>query len=95
MNLWPLGWCGLVFALSTGWTKDKAKGVYVERFFSSFPTQNLILQHKDFDAAFAPLQKKLFAIKAKLDLENEPQPNLLGKKTQLQRLQVHYNNAWP
>ena len=57
--------------------------------------QNLILQHKDFDAAFAPLQKKLFAIKAKLDLENEPQPNLLGKKTQLQRLQVHYNNAWP
>uniref|UniRef100_A0A8V0Z0L1 Nesprin-3 n=1 Tax=Gallus gallus TaxID=9031 RepID=A0A8V0Z0L1_CHICK len=50
--------------------------------------QNLILQHKDFDAAFAPLQKKLFAIKAKLDLENEPQPNLLGKKTQLQRLQM-------
>ncbi|XP_021257297.1 nesprin-3 isoform X2 [Numida meleagris] len=50
--------------------------------------QNLILQHKDFDAAFARLQKKLFAIKAKLDLENEPQPNLLGKKTQLQRLQM-------
>ncbi|XP_015720815.1 nesprin-3 isoform X2 [Coturnix japonica] len=50
--------------------------------------QNLILQHKDFDAAFTPLQKKLFAIKAKLDLENEPQPNLLGKKTQLQRLQM-------
>ncbi|NXJ14591.1 SYNE3 protein, partial [Odontophorus gujanensis] len=50
--------------------------------------QNLMLQHKDFDAAFAPLQKKLFAIKAKLDLENEPQPNLLGKKTQLQRLQM-------
>ncbi|NXK45744.1 SYNE3 protein, partial [Chauna torquata] len=50
--------------------------------------QNLILQHKDFDAGFAPLQKKLSAIKAKLDLENEPQPNLLGKKTQLQRLQM-------
>ncbi|XP_048805893.1 nesprin-3 isoform X3 [Lagopus muta] len=50
--------------------------------------QNLILQHKDFDAAFAPLQKKLFAIKSKLDLENEPQPNLLGKKTQLQRFQM-------
>uniref|UniRef100_A0A8B9EDT5 Nesprin-3 n=2 Tax=Anser cygnoides TaxID=8845 RepID=A0A8B9EDT5_ANSCY len=50
--------------------------------------QNLILQHKDFDAGFAPLQKKLSAIKAKLDLENEPQTNLLGKKTQLQRLQM-------
>ncbi|NWI08791.1 SYNE3 protein, partial [Crypturellus soui] len=50
--------------------------------------QNLIMQHKDFDAAFAPLQKKLSAIKAKVDLENEPQPDLLGKKTQLQRLQM-------
>ncbi|XP_025963462.2 nesprin-3 isoform X2 [Dromaius novaehollandiae] len=50
--------------------------------------QNLILQHKDFDAGFAPLQKKLSAIKAKIDLENEPQPELLGKKTQLQRLQM-------
>ncbi|XP_066044842.1 nesprin-3 isoform X2 [Chamaea fasciata] len=50
--------------------------------------QNLVLQHKNFDAAFAPLQKKLSAIKAKLDLEKEPQPDLLGKKTQLQRLQM-------
>ncbi|XP_062432222.1 nesprin-3 isoform X2 [Rhea pennata] len=50
--------------------------------------QNLILQHKDFDAGFAPLQKKLSAIKAKVDLENEPQPDLLSKKTQLQRLQM-------
>ncbi|NXA46228.1 SYNE3 protein, partial [Nothocercus julius] len=50
--------------------------------------QNLISQHKDFDAGFAPLQKKLSAIKAKIDLENEPQPDLLGKKTQLQRLQM-------
>ncbi|NWS51492.1 SYNE3 protein, partial [Chunga burmeisteri] len=50
--------------------------------------QNLISQHKDFDAGFAPLQKKLSAIKAKLDLEKEPQPDLLGKKTQLQRLQI-------
>ncbi|NXT12209.1 SYNE3 protein, partial [Prunella fulvescens] len=50
--------------------------------------QNLILQHKNFDAGFAPLQKKLSAIKAKLDLEKEPQPDLLGKKTQLQRLQM-------
>ncbi|NXP82810.1 SYNE3 protein, partial [Ramphastos sulfuratus] len=50
--------------------------------------QNLILQHKDFDAGFAALQKKLSAIKAKLDLEKEPQTDLLGRKTQLQRLQV-------
>uniref|UniRef100_A0A803V029 Nesprin-3 n=1 Tax=Ficedula albicollis TaxID=59894 RepID=A0A803V029_FICAL len=50
--------------------------------------QNLVLQHKNFDAGFAPLQKKLSAIKAKLDLEKEPQPDLLGKKTQLQRLQM-------
>ncbi|XP_068004955.1 nesprin-3 isoform X2 [Melanerpes formicivorus] len=50
--------------------------------------QNLILQHKDFDAGFAPLQKKLSSIKAKLDLEKEPRPDLLGRKTQLQRLQM-------
>ncbi|NXJ61844.1 SYNE3 protein, partial [Rostratula benghalensis] len=50
--------------------------------------QNLISQHKDFDAGFAPLQKKLSAIKAKLDLEKEMQPDFLGKKTQLQRLQM-------
>ncbi|NWX27256.1 SYNE3 protein, partial [Notiomystis cincta] len=50
--------------------------------------QNLISQHENFDAGFAPLQKKFSAIKAKLDLEKEPRPDLLGKKTQLQRLQM-------
>ncbi|XP_026704824.1 nesprin-3 isoform X1 [Athene cunicularia] len=55
---------------------------------SKSKVQNLISQHKDFDAGFAPLQKKLSAIKAKLDLEKEPRPDLLGKKTQLQRLQI-------
>ncbi|NXF90357.1 SYNE3 protein, partial [Eubucco bourcierii] len=50
--------------------------------------QNLILQHKDFDAGFAALQKKLSVIKAKLDLEKEPRTDLLGRKTQLQRLQM-------
>ncbi|NWS72515.1 SYNE3 protein, partial [Crotophaga sulcirostris] len=50
--------------------------------------ENLISQHKDFNARFTPLQKKLSAIKAKLDLEKEPRPDLLGKKTQLQRLQM-------
>lgn len=50
--------------------------------------QNLISQHEDFDVDFAPLQMKLSAIKAKLDLQHEQQPDLLGKKTQLQRLQM-------
>ncbi|NXK80872.1 SYNE3 protein, partial [Amazona guildingii] len=50
--------------------------------------ENLLLQHKHFDAGFAPLQKKLSAIRAKLDLEKELKPDLLGKKTQLQRLQM-------
>ncbi|XP_039389788.1 nesprin-3 isoform X1 [Mauremys reevesii] len=50
--------------------------------------QNLVTQHKDFDAGFVPLQKKLSAIRAKVDLENEPQPDLLGKETRLQRLQM-------
>ncbi|XP_030340879.1 nesprin-3 isoform X2 [Strigops habroptila] len=44
------------------------------------------IQH--FDDGFAPLQKKLSAIRAKLDLEKELKPDLLGKKTQLQRLQM-------
>ncbi|KAM9555740.1 nesprin-3 isoform 5-T6 [Guaruba guarouba] len=44
------------------------------------------IQH--FDAGFAPLQKKLSAIRAKLDLEKELKPDILGKKTQLQRLQM-------
>uniref|UniRef100_A0A8D0EQG3 Spectrin repeat containing nuclear envelope family member 3 n=1 Tax=Strix occidentalis caurina TaxID=311401 RepID=A0A8D0EQG3_STROC len=55
---------------------------------SKSKVQNLISQHKDFDAGFAPLQKKLSAIKAELDLEKETRPDLLGKKTQLQRLQT-------
>ncbi|KAM7165248.1 nesprin-3 isoform 2-T2 [Macrochelys suwanniensis] len=50
--------------------------------------QSLVTQHKDFDAGFVPLQKKLSAIRAKVDLENEPQPDLSGKETQLQRLQM-------
>uniref|UniRef100_A0A8C0IQG3 Spectrin repeat containing nuclear envelope family member 3 n=1 Tax=Chelonoidis abingdonii TaxID=106734 RepID=A0A8C0IQG3_CHEAB len=50
--------------------------------------QSLVTQHKDFDAGFVPLQKKLSAIRAKVDLENEPQPDLLGKETRLQRLQM-------
>ncbi|XP_067411276.1 nesprin-3 [Emydura macquarii macquarii] len=50
--------------------------------------QSLVTQHKDFDAGFVPLQKMLSAIRAKVDLENEPQPDLLGKETRLQRLQM-------
>ncbi|XP_006133760.2 nesprin-3 isoform X2 [Pelodiscus sinensis] len=50
--------------------------------------QSLVTQHKDFDAAFVPLQKLLSAIRTKVDLENEPLPDLLGKETRLQRLQM-------
>uniref|UniRef100_A0A8D0HA19 Nesprin-3 n=1 Tax=Sphenodon punctatus TaxID=8508 RepID=A0A8D0HA19_SPHPU len=50
--------------------------------------QSLVSHYKDFDAAFEPLQKKLSAIRAKLDAEKEPQPNLLGKEARLQRLQM-------
>ncbi|EMP30972.1 Nesprin-3 [Chelonia mydas] len=50
--------------------------------------QSLVTQHKDFDAGFVPLQKKLSAIRAKVDLENEPQPDHSGKERRLQRLQM-------
>ncbi|NXJ91432.1 SYNE3 protein, partial [Corythaixoides concolor] len=50
--------------------------------------QNLISQHKDFDAGFTPVHKKSSSIKAKLDLEKESWPDLLGKKTPLQKLQM-------
>ncbi|XP_053141974.1 nesprin-3 isoform X2 [Hemicordylus capensis] len=49
--------------------------------------QALVSQHKDFDAIFEPLQKKLSAIRAKLDAEKEPLPDLVGKEARLQRLQ--------
>lgn len=87
-----------MFVLNVKWTltKDNAKRCILNAgffFSSSFSIQNLISQLKDFDAGFPPLQKKLSAIKAKLDLEKEARPDLLGKKTQLQRLQVHYSNV--
>ncbi|CAM4690158.1 nesprin-3 isoform X1 [Lepidochelys kempii] len=50
--------------------------------------QSLVTQHKDFDAGFLHLQKKLSAIRAKVDLENEPQPDHSGKERRLQRLQM-------
>ncbi|XP_074852663.1 nesprin-3 [Carettochelys insculpta] len=50
--------------------------------------QSLVTQHKDFDAAFVPLRKMLSAISAKVDLENEPQSDIVGKETRLQRLQM-------
>uniref|UniRef100_A0A452IJP0 Uncharacterized protein n=1 Tax=Gopherus agassizii TaxID=38772 RepID=A0A452IJP0_9SAUR len=54
---------------------------------------SLVTQHKDFDGGFVPLQKKLSAVRAKVDVENEPQPDLLGKETRLQRLQVLAHSA--
>nr|XP_048709958.1 nesprin-3 isoform X5 [Caretta caretta] len=50
--------------------------------------QSLVTQHKDFDGGFLHLQKKLSAIRAKVDLENEPQPDHSGKERRLRRLQI-------
>lgn len=50
--------------------------------------QALLIQHKDFDAVFEPLQSKLSAIRVKLDAEKEPLPDLVGKEARLQRLQI-------
>nr|XP_034962498.1 nesprin-3 isoform X1 [Zootoca vivipara]XP_034962509.1 nesprin-3 isoform X1 [Zootoca vivipara]XP_034962518.1 nesprin-3 isoform X1 [Zootoca vivipara] len=55
---------------------------------SKIRLQALVSQHKDFDVVFEPLQKKLSAIRAKLEAEKEPLPDLAGKEARLQRLQV-------
>ncbi|XP_044292114.1 nesprin-3 isoform X2 [Varanus komodoensis] len=50
--------------------------------------QSLVSQHKDFDAVYGPLQKKLLAIREKLDAERKPLPSLADKEARLQRLQL-------
>ncbi|KAJ7345148.1 hypothetical protein JRQ81_001098 [Phrynocephalus forsythii] len=50
--------------------------------------QALISQHKDFNAAFEPLQKKLSALRVKLEAEKQPLPDLAEKEARLQRLQA-------
>uniref|UniRef100_A0A6J0VAU4 Nesprin-3 isoform X1 n=1 Tax=Pogona vitticeps TaxID=103695 RepID=A0A6J0VAU4_9SAUR len=50
--------------------------------------QALVSQHKDFNAAFEPLQKKLSALRIKLEAEKEPLLDLTEKQARLQRLQV-------
>ncbi|XP_048342299.1 nesprin-3 [Sphaerodactylus townsendi] len=50
--------------------------------------QALASQHLDFDTVFKALQKKLSSIKASLDAEKEPLPDLLSKQSRLQRLQA-------
>lgn len=95
--LWSVNsvaWC-LFWVWNGHWQKIMPKDIcWMLYLFSSFSIYNFLSQHKHFDAGFAPLQKKLSAIRAKLDLEKELKPDLLGKKTQLQRLQVHYSNVW-
>ncbi|XP_004635231.1 nesprin-3 [Octodon degus] len=49
--------------------------------------QSLLAQHKDFGAAFVPLQRKLLDLQAKLQAEKGLQRDLPGKQAQLQRLQ--------
>ncbi|XP_069921693.1 nesprin-3 isoform X2 [Oryctolagus cuniculus] len=49
--------------------------------------QSLLAQHKDFGAAFEPLQRKLLDLQARVQAEDGPQPDLPGKQAQLSRLQ--------
>uniref|UniRef100_A0A0P6JA89 Nesprin-3 n=1 Tax=Heterocephalus glaber TaxID=10181 RepID=A0A0P6JA89_HETGA len=49
--------------------------------------QSSLAQHKDFGAAFEPLQKKLLDLRARVQAEKGLQPDLPGKKSQLLRLQ--------
>lgn len=53
--------------------------------------QSLLAQHKDFGAAFKPLQKKLSDLQGRVQAENGFQQDLPGKQAQLSRLQVR---AW-
>ncbi|KAM4662702.1 nesprin-3 isoform 6-T6 [Discoglossus pictus] len=45
-------------------------------------------ESKDFDAAFELLHRKVAELRKKAAKENEPQPDLVGKETQHQRLQM-------
>ncbi|XP_078516241.1 nesprin-3 isoform X2 [Lissotriton helveticus] len=47
-----------------------------------------VSQSEDFDSLFEPLQKSLNAIRIKVAAENQPQPDVVGKEAQLQRLQI-------
>uniref|UniRef100_A0A8C5UXV8 Nesprin-3 n=1 Tax=Microcebus murinus TaxID=30608 RepID=A0A8C5UXV8_MICMU len=49
--------------------------------------QSLLAQHKDFGAAFEPLQRKLLDLQVRVHAENGPQRDLPGKQAQLSRLQ--------
>ncbi|CAH2328179.1 nesprin-3-like isoform X21 [Pelobates cultripes] len=50
--------------------------------------QSLASQSKEFDFNFTLLQKRLSALRIKAAKENQMQPDLVGKETQLQRLQM-------
>ncbi|XP_071069814.1 nesprin-3 isoform X2 [Dasypus novemcinctus] len=49
--------------------------------------QSLLAQHKDFGAAFGPLQKRLLDLQARVQAENRLRRDLPGKQAQLLRLQ--------
>ncbi|KAL2789525.1 nesprin-3 isoform 2 [Daubentonia madagascariensis] len=49
--------------------------------------QSLLTQHKDFGAAFEPLQRKLLDLQVRVQAENGLQQDLPGKQAQLSRLQ--------
>lgn len=52
------------------------------------PLQSLLAQHKDFGAAFEPLQKQLSDLQSRVHAESGLQQDLPRKQAQLSRLQV-------
>lgn len=54
----------------------------------SVSLQSLLAKHKDFGAAFKPLQRKLLDLQARVQAENGLQRDCPGKQAQLSRLQV-------
>ena len=50
--------------------------------------QSSLAQHKDFGAAFDPLQRRLSDLQIRVHAENGLQRDLPGKQAQLSRLQV-------
>ncbi|XP_069807405.1 nesprin-3 [Dendropsophus ebraccatus] len=50
--------------------------------------QSLAEQRQEFDSAFKSLHQKISQIRVKSIKDNEPQPDIIGKEAQVQRLQI-------
>ncbi|XP_042302664.1 nesprin-3 isoform X2 [Sceloporus undulatus] len=76
-----------LLAEATDATKE-AEQLYKDLLQRKSRLQALLSQHKDFDADFGLLQKRLAAVRTKVDAEKEPLPDLAAKEARLQRLQT-------